>query len=152
LPDDPKRKRKPEPDEIDKFLSTLPSLRISDDMIDDKDFPKYKVKPEKHITLTGIFVLAAWFILLYALLTFARAAPPRGNAFHSIFRQAYYARWNMQYVLSAMFYLFGNCAVCLGGLAICLIKKIKLTSGTALNLWIAGALSLVLAFIFLGIQ
>jgi hypothetical protein len=149
MADEPEKGNNQEPDEIDKFLATLPSLHIPDEMIDDSDFPRPRKKQSKQVTVTGVFMMIAWFVLILALLTFARAVPPRGNAFHGIFNQARQTNWNMQHVLSAMFYLFGNVAVCAGGLCICLVKKIKMTGSGAVGFWIAGGLSALLAVMML---
>jgi hypothetical protein len=150
MSDEPKKNGPQEPDEIDKFLATLPSLHIPDDMIaDDIDLTSLRTKPRKQVTVTGVFILIAWFVLLFSLMTIARAAPSRGTAWYTILGERHFSYWNHHYLLSAMYYLFGNCVVCAGGLCICLIKKIKMTSGTSLNFWIAGGLSAVTAVVVL---
>jgi hypothetical protein len=130
-------------DEIDRFLSTLPSLYIPEDMVEDTSFPKYVLKKERSVTLTGIFALVAWSVFVFALMTASRASPPQWAFWDGVAGQRSHAVHYPQYLLNAGYYLLGNCIVCIGGLAICFIQKIKLTSGTAINFYIVGGASLI---------
>ena len=130
-----------EPDEIDKFLATLPSLHISEDMIEDADFPPHTEK-HRQAPLTGIFGWLAWVVLVFSLLTIARAAPSEGTAlWNGIVGKPSHTPGNPNLLFFAMCYLWGNCVICLGGLGICAARKMKMLGGSALTFWIAGALS-----------
>ncbi|MCL1807508.1 MAG: hypothetical protein FWG31_07385 [Oscillospiraceae bacterium] len=151
MQDEPNNTNENEMDEIDKFLATLPSLHISEDMVDEGEY-KVNYKPQKHkVQLTSIFALLAWLVLLFSLLWAYQAFPSSSGTFFSGYTGiSSKGAWNAQYITDATFYLFGNVVVCLGGLAVCLAKKMKLFSGSALNFWIAGGLSAIMAIVLMA--
>ncbi|MDR0325102.1 MAG: hypothetical protein LBI19_03285 [Oscillospiraceae bacterium] len=149
MSDKPEKEEVEEMDEIDRFLATLPSLHIPDDMVEDTALPPQTGRVGKQVPLTSIFALLAWFVLVFALLTASRAASSQGwTFFGSLLNESSYSAANPQYLFTAMCYLLGNCAVCAGGLGICFIKKMKMTGGSAMNFWIAGGLSAIIAVLF----
>ena len=137
-------------DEIDRFLSTLPSLHISEDMVEDIDFPPRTGKSGRQAPLTSILSLLAWAVLIFSLLTVYRAAPSEGTAlWDGIVGKTSHYPGDPNLRFAAMCYLWGNCAVCLGGIGICAAKKMKLSRGIALSFWIAGGVSAAIAFILM---
>ncbi|MDR0293330.1 MAG: hypothetical protein LBH95_04170 [Oscillospiraceae bacterium] len=152
MPDEPGTNETDEMDEIDKFLSTLPSLSISKDMVNDPDAPVPLRKTQKPELLPGVFILLAWVVAVFAALTILRASPQSGTFFNSLLDRSPISFWDKSLLFAAMCYMLGNCAVCAGGLAICFVKKIKATSGSALNLWIAGGISAVTALVLVLYQ
>ena len=132
-------------DEIDKFISSLPSS-------DESEEP-YKSRPHPHIedskvSLTGAMILLSWFCFLIAVLTAVRALPLRDT---NISGRAAYGYWDPSHLIPATWFLIGTFAISVAGLAICLIRRYKITGGTALNFLITGVLSAVLGIIFLNI-
>jgi hypothetical protein len=134
-----------EPDDLDKMIASLPSLRIPSDMIEDNAFVKHR--PQKKKTeVTTVFALISWGLLLFGLLTLARAYPS-----HYAFFQAYAGGAarpsfvDQQYILNAMIYLACNTVVCAGGLAICALRKKRMFGGSALSFWITGGVSAIIA-------
>ncbi|MCL2004378.1 MAG: hypothetical protein FWG72_10345 [Oscillospiraceae bacterium] len=151
MPEEPIKKHAGQavnPDEIDAFLASLPSLHIPDDMIEDPDDIR-PVPKKKPVDITSVFSFIAWCFLIFSLLTLLRAYPSRGNFFHAYTDTVRHASVNMQYIMNATIYLSGNCLVCAGGLAICALQKRKLSRGNALSFWIAGCASAVIAAILL---
>jgi hypothetical protein len=94
----------------------------------------------------------AWLFFVISLLVAARALPDRGNAFFAVQGRSFIPQDRVHNLITATWYLFATLSVCAGGLAICRIKKYKMTGGTAMNLWIVGGLSAVLAGIFLYLR
>jgi hypothetical protein len=145
-----------EPDEIDRFLATLPSLHIPSEMVEsDVELPK--LKPPESVALTSVFGFIAWLVLIIALLTASRAMPSQTGAFwDSVGNELEMNRprpsVNPYYLFTAMCYLIGNTAVCLGGLGICAAKKMKMTGGAAVNFMIVGGLSAIGAVVLLFMQ
>jgi hypothetical protein len=140
MQDEPNNANEKELDEIDKFLATLPSLHIPEDMVDEGEY-KVRYKPKHHkVQLTSVFALMAWLFFLFSLVTVLRAFPGNSEFWYSI-RQGNRQGIDTSYFTTAAYYLFGNIVVCLGGLAICLAQKKKIFGGSALNFWIAGVLS-----------
>jgi hypothetical protein len=138
-----------EADEVDKFLSTLPSLRIPDDLFEDSTFVPLKTEKRK-TDVAVIFAMIAWFFLLFALLMLTRAFPSRIVFFHAYTGTvASAAMVDTQIILYTIIYLVCNGVVCAGGLGICALRKKKLFRGIALNYWIAGGLSLIIAALLL---
>jgi hypothetical protein len=134
-------------DEIDALIASLPSLHIPSDMIDDADFlpPRKPVKTKTDVV--SVFTIIAWGFLVFALLTVTRAYPSQMVFFQTYTGPAGAAAFNLNYIINAVIYLAGNCAVCAGGLAICALRKRKMFRGAALSFWIAGGSSAVIAAI-----
>jgi hypothetical protein len=143
-------KQAEEMDEIDKFLATLPALNIPEDMLEDES----KIRPSRgaaKVPFTSILVLLSWFFFLISLLVAAFSLPSRGNAFHTVFGATHHSEFDPQYLAIAMWFLFAVIFLCVVGLLISVVKKRKMTGG-ALNFWIAGGLSAVLAVVFMALS
>jgi hypothetical protein len=134
-----------EADEIDALIASLPSLRIPGDMIDDADFspPRKRVKEKADVAV--LFSIVAWGFLVFALLTVTRAYPSQMIFFQTYTGPSGASALELHYILSAVIYLAGNCAICAGGLAICALNKRKMFKGAALSFWLAGGLSAIIA-------
>lgn len=132
-------------DEIDILIASLPSLQIPDDMVEDSEFVPLRKQERTKTEVTVIFAILAWSFFVFALLTITRAFPSEMAFFNAVTGTPGAASVDTQYILNAVIYLAGNCAVCAGGLGICAIRKKKLTKGDALNFWIAGGASAIIA-------
>jgi hypothetical protein len=132
-------------DEIDRFISSLPSDDTSDDSYNKRPHPHTE---DSKLSLTGAMILLGWFCFLVAVLTALRALPLRDMY---IYDRAHHGYWNPAHLIPATWFLMGTFAISTAGLAICLIRKYKITGGTALNFLISGVLSAVLGIIFLNI-
>ncbi|MDR1669234.1 MAG: hypothetical protein LBR76_04680 [Oscillospiraceae bacterium] len=133
-------------DEIDRFLDTL---HIPEETIGDMDRPVTTLRTKPPVTIANIFPLLAWVVFLVAMFTIIQAAPQGESFFNNILHVSASRQWDDEHLFAAMCYLFGNCAVCGGGLAIRFCKKMRFTSSGTINLIAAGVLSAVISVILL---
>jgi hypothetical protein len=137
-------------DEMDKLIASLPTLHISEEMVDDVQFVPLRKPKRMKADITVIFAMIAWFFLIFALMTLSRSLPPRMDVFFRAFTGTVHtSHANTQYTLSTLIYLAGGFIVCAGGLGICALKKMKMSRGSALNFWIVGGVSVVTAALLL---
>ncbi|MDR1692993.1 MAG: hypothetical protein LBR72_06500 [Oscillospiraceae bacterium] len=136
-----------EMENIDEFLNTL---HIPAELIDDTDVPLKVLRTRPPVTIANIFPLLAWVVFIIAVFTVIQAGPSGGSFFENLLGKASPRHWDSQQLFAGMCYLFGDCAVCAGGLAIRFHLKWRLTSAGTISLLacfvLSAAISLLLLF------